>query len=103
MRKFLVCGLLFGALALFTGVSPNPAVAQKKEMKAGTIEVNKGKDGKFRYSVRNADGKFLAGSTAYATEKEALKGIEELKDVLKTAKVTAKKGGKDGKVGKDGK
>jgi uncharacterized protein YegP (UPF0339 family) len=97
MRKFLVCGLLFGALALFTGVSPNPAVAQKKEVKAGTIEVNKGKDDKFRFSVRNAAGKFIAGSTAYATEKDALKGIDELKDVLKTAKVTTKKVGKEGK------
>jgi uncharacterized protein YegP (UPF0339 family) len=97
MRKYVFAGLLLGALALLGGTGPSPAVAQKGE-KGGTIEVNKGKDNKYRFTVRNADGHFLALSGAYATEKEARQGIDELKSVLKTAKVVmGKKGGKGDK------
>jgi len=98
MRKFVFGGLLLCALALLGGIDQSPALAQKGE-KGGTIEIKKGNDGKYRFTIRNADAKLLAmsGPTGYATEKDAEKVIEELKTVLKTAKVTratTKKGGR---------
>jgi uncharacterized protein YegP (UPF0339 family) len=96
MRKLLVGVMLVVCMVAFSAVTSPVAVAQvkkdkdKKGAKGGHIEIGEGKDGKFRYSVRNAEGKFLAGSAAYATEAEAKKGIEELKEVLKTATVVHK-------------
>jgi hypothetical protein len=73
-------------------------LAQKKD-KFGTIEVNESaKDGKFRLAIRNADGKYLVGSLGFATEKEALKALDELKlVVVKGSIVKQKKGEEDEK------
>jgi uncharacterized protein YegP (UPF0339 family) len=102
MRKLFVCAVMLGVMSLLAGGAPSTAFAQgkkdkdkegKKTMKAaaaGVIEIGEGKDGKFRFSVRNADGKYLAGSAAYATEKDAREAIEELKEVISKAKVTHK-------------
>jgi uncharacterized protein YegP (UPF0339 family) len=59
------------------------------DAKTPFIEVAEGKDGKFRFNVRSEAGKLLAtsGPTGFATEKDALKTIEDLKTALKTAKV----------------
>ena len=60
--------------------------------KAGTIELVESKDGKFRFSVRDADGKYLAGSpVGHATEKEAKEAAEKLREVIVTAKYVSKK------------
>src|SRR5262245_31151897 len=103
MRKLLVCVLMFGLLAGLSGTAVPVVVAQAtkkdkdkdKDTKgakagAGTIEVSEGKDGKFRFFVRNADGKLLAmsGPTGFASEKDAEKGIDELREVVAKAKVT---------------
>lgn len=66
--------------------------ADKKESKKaapGKIEINEGKDGKFRFSVRDADGNYLGGSgpIGYATKADAVKAIETLKEVIATAKI----------------
>ena len=54
----------------------------------GTIEVNESKDGKFRFTVRDADGKYLGGSaTGYATKEDAVKAVDALKAALATAKI----------------
>jgi uncharacterized protein YegP (UPF0339 family) len=89
MRQLVVCLFLFALFAIVAVVPSNNAVAQK-DAKVPYIEVNESsKDGKFRFVIRNADGKMLAmsGPTGFATEKDAHKAIEDLKTALKTAKV----------------
>jgi uncharacterized protein YegP (UPF0339 family) len=103
----LLCGVLLAAvvagLAGGSGVAP---AQDKKEAKkdtkaakaAGTIEVNEGKDGKYRFLVRDAEGKLLAmsGPGGYETKAEAVKAVDTLKAVLPGAKVAeAKKDGKN--------
>jgi uncharacterized protein YegP (UPF0339 family) len=88
--------MLFGifVLAMLVGLyaaSIEPAAAQgkKKATGAGTIEINEGKDGKFRFNVRDANGKLLAQSSlaGFASVKDAEAGIDTLKEVISTAKV----------------
>lgn len=74
------------------------AVAQEKKAPAktggantGIVEVNEGKDGKFRFVVRDNDSKYLVSSAAFATKDDAMKGIERLKEVLENPKFTSKK------------
>ena len=104
MRKYIAVVLLSAAM-LVAGTATNPTVsAQAKKDKekvgataGGHIEVGKGKDGKYRFSVRDADGKYLAGSGAYATEKEIHDAIETFRKVVAGAKVTKKDGEKPAK------
>ncbi len=62
-------------------------------VKAGIFEISEGKDKMFRFSIRDADGKFLANSGAnkFDTEAEAIKGAEYFKSVIKDAKIEMKK------------
>jgi uncharacterized protein YegP (UPF0339 family) len=105
MRKTLVGGFLLLGLIVTAGIpSPDAAVAQakkedkagkagkaKKEAadKAGVIEVTKGKDDKYRFFVRDADGKLLAmsGPGGFATVKDAEAAIAQLKETVAKAKV----------------
>jgi hypothetical protein len=81
---------LMAALA-FLATGPSGTLAQGKKSK-GTIELIESKDGKFRFTVRDADGKYLGGSaTGHATEKEAKEAAEELKRVIATATYVSKK------------
>ena len=91
MKKLL--GATCAAVAITFLLSGTPSTAGKKP-KTGTIEIIESKDGKFRFSIRDADGKYLAGSAVgHATEKETKEVIEELKKVLPTATYTHKKSG----------
>lgn len=111
MRKLFVCFVLTAAMLAFSVPSSAPLLAQaKKDTKdkdtksktaktaAGVIEIGEGKDGKFRFFVRDEDGKLLAmsGPGGFASEKEARAAIDSLKEVVAKAKVTtlAKKKGK---------
>jgi uncharacterized protein YegP (UPF0339 family) len=87
MRRFAVCLCLLALFTSFAFMPHNVAVAQKDIAKGPYIEVAEGKDGKFRFTVRSADGKMLALSGAHSTEKGALKAIEDLKTALKSAKI----------------
>ena len=62
---------------------------KKAAVKPGIVRIGEGKDGKFRFSIYNAEGDFLAmsGANSFATKEEALKGLEELKAALKETKV----------------
>jgi uncharacterized protein YegP (UPF0339 family) len=105
MRKLLVCVLMLGLMAGFSGMTAPVVLAQakkkdkdkdtKKGTKAGAgyIEIGEGKDGKFRFFVRNEDGKLLAmsGGAGFASESDAKKAIEELREVVAKAKVTKAK------------
>ncbi|MBX9581704.1 MAG: hypothetical protein K2X87_15485 [Gemmataceae bacterium] len=96
VRSTLVVAAVAGLLA----AAGQPTAAQKKEAKAGkpgTVEVKQGKDDKYRFTVRDADGKFLAmsGPTGFATKAEAVKALDALKAALDGAKVVDKGAGKD--------
>ena len=102
MTKLLCTAVLFAGMAGLVSTSTiSLAPAQDKKdtakkdakapAKAGTVEVKEGKDGKFRFSVRDAEGEYLAGSGAFATKEEAVKGIDTLKEVLAKATVVAPK------------
>lgn len=101
MRKLLGCVVALTLLAFVCGPKLSmEAHAQKdKDKKAapGTIEIGEGKDGKFRLTIRDSEGKFLALSAAFATEKEARQGIEDIKEAMAKAKVVVKKAEKDKK------
>jgi hypothetical protein len=93
MRKVLFGGLVLAGLLLAYGAAPDPVVGQKKKAASsavGVIEIGEGKDGKFRFFVRDDGGKLLAmsGPGGFATVKDAQTAIEHLKDVISTAKVT---------------
>ena len=92
MKRLLGATILaLAALLIVSGTTTTFAQA-KKAGKAGTIELINSKDGKFRFGVRDADGKYLAGSpVGHATEKEAREAVEELKKVLATATYVSKK------------
>jgi hypothetical protein len=103
MKNLLIAVILAGA-CLFLGTHIADTNAQTKKPKAGTIELIKSKDGKFRFSVRDADGKYLGGSAVgHATEKEAKEAVEDLKKVLATATYVSKstEDSKDSKDSKD--
>lgn len=107
MRRTVLGGIVMAALILTLGVSNSDnAVAQakkddktakkedkgaKKDAKTGVIEITKGKDDKYRFFVRDADGKLLAmsGPGGFATTKDAEAAIDQLKEVVAKAKVTA--------------
>ena len=75
-------------------------VDKKGKVGEGTIEITQGKDDKYRFFVRDGEGKLLAmsGPGGFETVKDAQKAVDTLKDVIRTAKVSISK--KDGK-GKD--
>lgn len=97
MTKLLCSAVLFAGMAgLVSTATISTAPAQDKKdttkkppaAKAGTIEVSEGKDGKFRFTIRDAEGKFLALSGAHEKKEDAMKAIETLKEVLPKATVT---------------
>ena len=104
MRRTLCGGIVLAALMILVGQPGSDAVAQAKKEKTGkvevkdkkeakgsaVIEIKAGKDDKFRFFVRNADGELLAmsGPGGFATAKEAEAAIAELKDAIAKAKVT---------------
>jgi uncharacterized protein YegP (UPF0339 family) len=106
-------GLALAAFVAGLGVaatvplSPVQATQAKKDDKkksgktTGIVEVNEGKDGKFRLVIRDNDEKFLATSAAFATKAEAEKGIERIQEALENPKVTHKKSEGDKDKGKD--
>jgi hypothetical protein len=82
---------LTGAVMLMASGTAD-TLAQGKKTGKGTIELIESKDGKFRFTVRNADGKYVGGSAVgHATEKEAREAAEELKKVIATATYVRKK------------
>jgi hypothetical protein len=94
MRKVLFALLLVVAVWGLSFSSPVGAQAKKD---AATIEIAEGKDGKFRFFVRDDEDKLLAMSSpgGFETEKAAKEAIDHLKAVIGKAKVTVKKETKD--------
>lgn len=92
--KKLIGMLMITVVTVFmvSGSTDVSAQSKKSTTKNGTIELIHSKDGKYRFSVRDADGKYLAGSpVGHETEKEAREVVEELKKVLASANYVSKK------------
>ena len=99
MNKLFAFFVLGASLVVFgvTEAPPSAAQGTKKEVKkdnkagGGTVEIAEGKDGKFRFSVRNAEGKYLGGSgpVGFASQDDAKAAIDDLKKVLATATPSA--------------
>jgi uncharacterized protein YegP (UPF0339 family) len=92
----LLSGALAAALVVGLAGVGGPAPAQDKKGKdtkaAAVIEVNAGKDGKYRFTIRDAEGKYLAGNTVgFETREAALKAVDNLKAALANAKVAEAK------------
>ncbi len=89
MRKVIVGGLLLLALALTT-VGVKQTDAQAKKSVSGVIEIGEGKDGRYRFFVRDNDGKLVAMSSprGFASVKDAETEIGRLKQIASKAKVT---------------
>ncbi|MBM4097629.1 MAG: hypothetical protein ACKO9Z_12295 [Planctomycetota bacterium] len=65
----------------------------------GTVEISEGKDGKFRFFVRDSQGKLVGGSglTGFESKEAATKAVQSLKEILNHAKLVypeKKKGNK---------
>jgi hypothetical protein len=91
MKHLLVTMVLAGACLLLGTHAAVTQAQTKKPAKTGTIELIKSRDGKYRFNIRDADGKYLGGSAVgHATEKEAKEAVEELKKVLVTATYVSK-------------
>jgi len=92
MQKILAAMFATGAVVLMTSGPADTLAQSKKAGKAGTIELLESKDGKFRFNVRDADGKYVGGSAVgHATEKEAKEAAEDLKKIIATATYVSKK------------
>ena len=103
MTKLLCTAVLFaGMTGLVTTSTLSTAPAQdkkdttKKEVpkagaKTATIEINQGKDEKYRFVIRDAEGKLLAmsGPTGFEKREDCVKAVEALKDALPKAVVTS--------------
>ena len=106
MRKLWVgaCGLAVMFVAL--DVSPCAAQSKKETTKkadatpAATIDIKVGKDGKFRFTIRDADGKLLAmsGPSGFATSDDAAEAIATLKAAIVKAKVSVEDSKTDAKT-----
>jgi hypothetical protein len=101
MRKVAVAGFVFAFCLAISGIGRDGVIAQDTKKPgagaAGKIEIGEGKDGKFRFFVRDAEDKLLAMSgRGFESADDAKTEIQKLKDVIKTAKVTMKKKGKAG-------
>ena len=89
--KKVIAGLIVAAAGAFIYV-PTPDAAAGAKKKTATIEIIESKDGKYRFTVRDAEGTYLGGSaTGYATEKAAKKAVEDLKEALGAATFVSKK------------
>jgi uncharacterized protein YegP (UPF0339 family) len=97
MSKIMRCLALVAAMAAISATAISVADAQGKGKKSGIVEVNEGKDGKFRLIVRDADSKYLATSAAFATKDDAIKGLSRLKEALQNPTITDKKSSGKGK------
>lgn len=97
MKKILACLLLaggIGAIALPEAfVSAQPAKKGTTAAKQATIILGETAKGKWYFTIRDADDKYLAGCTpVHASEKDAKASVENLKKALENFKYELKKG-----------
>jgi hypothetical protein len=95
MKSVVSVGVLVAVYLIAGAPRPGAVSAQNPKKPAasaaatGVIEIGEGKDGKFRFFVRDDEEKLLAMSgRGFASAEDAQTAIQHLKAVLKTAKVT---------------
>ena len=108
MRKISFAGLGLALLVVALHWSSISVQAQSKKettkkadaTPAATIEIKEGKDGKFRFTIRDADGKLLAMSSpsGFATSDDAAEAIATLKAAIAKAKVSVEDSKTDAKT-----
>jgi hypothetical protein len=94
VKKWLQTMFVASAAALaISGASQTYAQVRKSTTtKTGTIEIIESRDGKFRFTVRNDEGKYVGGSAVgHDTAGEARAAADELKRVIATATFTSRK------------
>lgn len=66
------------------------AGSDSKKSPSGVVEITEGKDGKFRFSVRDGENKYVGGSgpIGFENKESAAKAVQSLKDTLSNAKIT---------------
>lgn len=66
------------------------AGSESKKSSSGVVEISEGKDGKYRFSVRDSENKYVGGSgpIGFESKEAAAKAVQSLKDVLSNAKIT---------------
>jgi len=66
------------------------AGTDSKKSSSGVVEIAEGKDGKFRFSVRDGENKYVGGSgpIGFETKEAAAKAVQSLKDTLSNARIT---------------
>ena len=66
------------------------AGTDSKKSSSGVVEISEGKDGKFRFSVRDGENKYVGGSgpIGFESKEAAAKAVQSLKDTLSNAKIT---------------
>jgi hypothetical protein len=100
MKNVVAALFLTGAIVVLASGTAD-TLAQGKKAGKGTIELIESKDAKFRFTVRDADGKYVGGSAVgHATEKDAREAAETLKKIIATATYVSKKA-EDTKKAKD--
>jgi hypothetical protein len=108
MKKLLNASFLVAAVLWLAGTAdlagqdrkrpPTKSGGAATSAKAGTVEIIESRDGKFRFTVRDADGKYVGGSAVgHETEKEARDAVEELRKALAGARFVNKKAETDKK------
>ena len=91
MKRLVGALFLVGAIVVMASGTAD-TLAQGKKGAKGTIELIESRDGKFRFTVRDAEGKYVGGSAVgHATEKDAKEAAEQLKKVMATATYVSKK------------
>ena len=94
MAGMLVCVIGINAGGGAGGVKKDTKDAKDTKIKpapaaTGSVEVYKNKDGKYRYAIKNADGKTIAMPLpAFHTEtkEECLAAIDALKQIINSSK-----------------
>jgi hypothetical protein len=92
MKKLVGAVFLTAAIVFMASGTTDTLAQGGKKAGKGTIELLESKDGKYRFTVRDAEGKYIGGSAVgHATEKEAKEAAETLKKVIATATYVSKK------------
>jgi hypothetical protein len=92
MKKLIGASLLTVTLLWIGTDTIGQDRKQRPTARAGTIGIIESRDGKFRFSVRDAEGKYVGGSAVgHETAKEARDAVEELRKALSNATYVNKK------------
>jgi hypothetical protein len=92
MKNFLGASLFTVALLWIGADTIGQDRKTRTTARAGTIEIIESRDGKFRFTVRDSEGKYVGGSAVgHETAKEAREAVEDLRTAMAGARFVNKK------------